>query len=374
MPAIGWNDIQLRAPSAHCQLLAGYDYTQVSANDETVRLEQDDAAWEKFVVESKAPYLQSTAWADIKAANGWRAVRIATQAAGSPIAAQLLIRRARGLPWALGYIPRGPIGGPLDKVRLAAFSARLKQEAKRQGIAYVTVEPELGPETAGMVRDLGWQPTSHIQPDKSRVIDLDRPKDQIWADVHRKARQSVSKAERLGVRVVEVDADRLPDFYRIHAEMTQRTHVVPRAESTFRLMWSVLAPRGMARMFIAESQESGEPVAGLFIVLCGTRAVDLYGGTTAEGNATRANYLLKWRAIEECIEAGIKEYDLWGLARSGIAQFKAAWGGQEVNYVGAWDVVASAAGRQAIKAGLAARLTYVRMRYGQLPTDDTASE
>jgi hypothetical protein len=171
------------------------------------------------------------------------------------------------------------------------------------------------------------------------------------------------------VRVVEVDADRITDFYRIHAEMTARTHVIPRAESTFRRMWSVLAPRGMARMFIAES-ESGAAVAGLFLTLCGPRAVDLYGGTTAEGNATRANYLLKWEAIERCIAAGIKEYDLWGLARAGIAQFKSAWGGQELGYVGAWDVVVSSAGRQAIKAGLSARLGYVRLRYGRMPTSD----
>ena len=257
----------------------------------------------------------------------------------------------------------------MDRSALAEFTDRVKQEAQKRRLAYVTIEPELGPEAADALRGLGWRPARRVQPDRTRVLDLNRPTEEVWNEVHRKARQSVTKARRLGVRVVEADADRLTDFYRIHAEMTARTHVVPRAESTFRLMWSVLAPRGMARLFIAESEESGTPVAGLFLTLCGTRAVDLYGGTTAEGNATRANYLLKWEAIERCIDAGIKEYDLWGLARSGIAQFKAAWGGQELSYVGAWDVVVSNAGRQAIKAGLSARLGYVRLRYGRMPTD-----
>src|SRR5678809_747696 len=96
-------------------------------------------------------------------------------------------------------------------------------------------------------------------------------------------------------------------FYRIHSEMTARTHVIPRAESTFRRMWSVLAPRGMARMFIAES-ESGAAVAGLFLTLCGPRAVDLYGGTTAEGNATRARPHRSYSLVPAAMQRSIASH------------------------------------------------------------------
>jgi lipid II:glycine glycyltransferase (peptidoglycan interpeptide bridge formation enzyme) len=109
------------------------------------------------------------------------------------------------------------------------------------------------------------------------------------------------------------------------------------------------------------------------LVTCGRRAFDLYGGTTPAGDAKRANYVLKWEAIEQCRVAGIREYDLWGLPRTGIAQFKSAWGGTEVDYVGAWDVVTSPVGRLALRAGLAARAAYVRLRHGRSgggPADD----
>ena len=342
----------------------------MSATDEAARLEQDGAAWDDFVAGSpQATYLQTTAWTEIKRANGWRGVRIATQSAGDTIGAQVLVRRAPGLPWGFGYIPRGPVGRKLDRDALVAFTDRVKLEAQKRRWAYVTVEPELPPDAAELLRGLGWRPAAHVQPESSRVINLDRPTEEIWNDVHRKARQSVNKAKRQGVRVVESDGSRLDEFYRIHAGTAERAHFIPRAESSFREMWSALAPKGMARLFFAENEESGQAVATLFLVTCGPRAFDLYGGTTGEGDALRANYVLKWEVIERAREAGAKAYDLWGLPREGIAQFKSAWGGSEVEYVGAWNVVASSIGAAALRTGLGARNAYVRLRHGRSVAD-----
>ena len=60
---------------------------------------------------------------------------------------------------------------------------------------------------------------------------------------------------------------------------------------------------------------------------------------TAEGGESRANYLLKWEAIRSSREQGATSYDLWGLATGGIAHFKTGFGGREVHYIGAWDLV-----------------------------------
>ena len=45
--------------------------------------------------------------------------------------------------------------------------------------------------------------------------------------------------------------------------------------------------------------------------------------------------------------AGATSYDLWGLATGGIAHFKTGFGGREVRYIGAWDLVLDPLGRQA---------------------------
>jgi lipid II:glycine glycyltransferase (peptidoglycan interpeptide bridge formation enzyme) len=126
----------------------------------------------------------------------------------------------------------------------------------------------------------------------------------------------------------------------------------------------------MVRLFLAEMVATGELVAALLVVSCGRRAVDLYGGTTAEGAATRANYLLKWEAIRSCRAAGVTEYDLWGLPRDGIEQFKSSFGGRRIEYVGAWDLVTDPLGRAVLDAGQALRARYMRWRYRSVHRPD----
>jgi lipid II:glycine glycyltransferase (peptidoglycan interpeptide bridge formation enzyme) len=320
-----------------------------------------NADWDAFVAESATPtHLQTTAWAAIKRANGWAAFRVMA----SDVGAQVLVRRPRGMPWGLGYVPRGPVG-TLSPEAIEQLTARLRDAARRRRLGYVRIEPEAaaGGDVEDALRRSGWRTAPHVQPESTRIIDLTRDEALIWGDLHRKCRQSVTKSERLGVRVSEADGTRLGEFYEIHADATRRAGIVPRAERTYQEMWRELEPRGMARLLFAELVESGESVATLFLVSCGRRVVDLYGGTTSEGGRTRANYLLKWEAIRRCREAGFAEYDLWGLPREGIAQFKSGFGGREVHYTGAWDLVTDRVGRGVLMAGQEARRRYVAWRY-----------
>ncbi|MFN8620528.1 MAG: hypothetical protein U0869_07280 [Chloroflexota bacterium] len=45
----------------------------------------------------------------------------------------------------------------------------------------------------------------HVQPERTLIIDLAQDEAAILAGMHRKTRQSVTKSERLGVRVVDAD-------------------------------------------------------------------------------------------------------------------------------------------------------------------------
>ena len=67
---------------------------------------------------------------------------------------------------------------------------------------------------------------------------------------------------------------------------------------------------------------------------------------TPAGADSRANYLLKWEAIRSSREQGATSYDLWGLAHAGIAHFKTGFGGREIHYVGAYDLVLDPLGRR----------------------------
>ena len=110
----------------------------------------------------------------------------------------------------------------------------------------------------------------------------------------------------------------------------------------------------------SRSSPGGEPVATLFLVRSGTRVVEPYGGMTPAGGDSRANYLLKWEAIRSSREAGATTYDLWGLAHAGIDHFKTGFGGREIRYVGAWDLVLDAFGRRTFTVAQRARVRVER--------------
>ncbi len=162
---------------------------------------------------------------------------------------------------------------------------------------------------------------------------------------------------------MDAGPERFGEFYAIYRETAERAGFLIRALSAYRDVWDAYAPDGRARLLFAELPD-GTPAATLFLVRAGTRVVEPYGGMTQAGADSRANYLLKWEAIRSSREAGATSYDLWGLAHPGIAHFKTGFGGREVRYVGAWDLVLDRLGRTTYGAAVRARVRVERLRHG----------
>jgi peptidoglycan pentaglycine glycine transferase (the first glycine) len=339
----------------------------------------DEAAWDAFVsAANPGSYLQLSPWAAVKAVNGWSAVRVAADdGADGPIGAQILVRRPRPLPWAFAYAPRGPVAaawtadGAGEAVASFADAARTTLRERAGRVSHLRIDPEIerdGPQDGGgavrrALKAAGFREAPPIQPNATRLIDLTADEDALWGDLRKKWRQYVNKARNAGVTVVDGDGGRLPEFYRIYRETADRAGFLIRTEQAYRDVWEAFAPHGLARLLFAETKD-GEPVATLLLVRCGTRVVEPYGGMTATGGDSRANYLLKWEAIRTSREQGATSYDLWGLATGGIAHFKTGFGGREVAYIGAWDLVLDPLGRQVYGAAQSARVQWERRRRG----------
>ena len=339
-------------------------------------------AWDGFVADGQpGSYLQLAGWARIKAVNGWTATRIRSSGAGdsrppAPIGAQILLRRPRPLPWAFAYAPRGPVSATWTDESIGAFTDAVRSGlTDRAGrVSHLRIDPEierdgpLDPDGAirRSLRAAGWRPASPIQPNATRIIDLAPDEDSLWGDLRKKWRQYVNKARTAGITVSDAEGDALPEFYRVYRETAGRAGFLIRTEQAYRDIWQAFRPAGNARLLFARRPD-GEPLATLFLVRSGTRVVEPYGGMTADGGESRANYLLKWEAIRTSREQGATSYDLWGLATGGIAHFKTGFGGREVRYIGAWDLVLDPLGRQAYERAQQARVWWARRRHGLGP-------
>jgi lipid II:glycine glycyltransferase (peptidoglycan interpeptide bridge formation enzyme) len=331
----------------------------------------DPDVWDALV-ESSDPgsYLQLHAWAEVKAVNGWVAQRIL---ATDRVGAQVLVRRPRPIPWGFAYAPRGPLGGDWSPDEVAAFTEAVRRALPDAAgrVSHLRIDPEIeidGPhDPAGALRRAlvanGWRQAPPIQPASTRIIDLTADEAALWGDLRKKWRQYVNKAKSGGVVVVDAGGDRLGEFYRIYRETADRAGFLIRTEAAYRDVWNAFAPKGRARLLFAQSA-AGEPLASLFLVRSGSRVVEPYGGMTQAGADTRANYLLKWEAIRTSREQGATSYDLWGLATGGIAHFKTGFGGREVRYIGAWDLVLDPLGKTVYDTAGRARIWWARRRHG----------
>lgn len=328
-------------------------------------------AWDAFVeANPRGSYLQLSAWSRVKAVNGWGARRLLDPAAGA--GAQVLLRRPGPLPWAFAYAPRGPVLGTWDAASIGRFT-ELARAGLRSGAraSHLRIDPEIergagldeGDAVSAALRSAGWEPAPAIQPVSTRIIDLAPDEDALWGDLRKKWRQYVNKARSGGVRVVDAGPERLDEFYAIYRETADRAGFLIRAQSAYRDAWDAYGPDGRARLLFAELPD-GTPVATLFLVRSGSRVVEPYGGMTQAGADSRANYLLKWEAIRSSKAAGATSYDLWGLAHAGIDHFKTGFGGREVRYVGAWDLVLDPFGRRTYAVAVRARVRVERMRHG----------
>ncbi len=343
----------------------------------------DPEAWDQFVEASDpGSYLQLSAWAGVKAVNGWSAHRVLVPSGTGQVGAQILVRRPRPMPWAFAYAPRGPVAGAWAAASVAEFSAGVREAlpAAAGRVSHLRVDPEIeadGPHDEGgrlreAFRAAGWRPAPPIQPAATRIVDLRADEASLWGDLRKKWRQYVNKARSAGIEVVDGGAGRLPEFYRIYRETAARAGFLIRTEAAYRDVWDAFAPAGRARLLFAQLPD-GEPVATLFLLRCGPRVVEPYGGMTVTGGDTRANYLLKWEAIRSSQAAGAATYDLWGLATGGIAHFKTGFGGREVRYVGAWDLVLDPLGRAAYGAAQRGRVWWARRRHGLVASGSAAA-
>ena len=365
------------APTADSQ--PALDNAGLPSDGQPPAATQDDPAWDDFVAAGQpGSYLQLAGWARVKAVNGWTSRRIRSDS--GEVGAQVLLRRPRPLPWTFAYAPRGPVTAGWTAETIGAFSEACRSQLPGDRVSHLRIDPEIerdGPLDADgalrrSLRAAGWRPASPIQPNATRIIDLAPDEEALYADLRKKWRQYVNKARTAGITVTDAEGDALPEFYRVYRETADRAGFLIRTEQAYRDIWEAFRPARNARLLFARRPD-GTPLATLFLVRSGTRVVEPYGGMTAEGGESRANYLLKWEAIRTSREQGATSYDLWGLATGGIAHFKTGFGGREHHYIGAWDLVLDPLGRQVYERAQQARVLWARRRNGISGSGSAAS-
>lgn len=292
--------------------------------------------------------LQSDAWGRIRAAQGWRVEQLRV---GDPLPVALLMWRSLPAGQRFGYVPRGPVFDHAEPAQLEAVLGALAERAREERAIFLKVDAEIAADR----RDLADLLTRHgfkrsaqdVQPILATLqIDLRQPEDATFAKLDKDTRWSVRTATKRGVEIEERSDDAaLHAFYDLYVETGRRAGFITRPWWYYERVWRTLLDERHATLFCASHE--GELVAGAMIFWCGERAVYWYGASGDVARKTYATFALQWRCIQHARERGARLYDMGGIPPEpterdpmyGVYLFKKGFGGERVEFAGAFDVV-----------------------------------
>lgn len=297
--------------------------------------------WNQFL--SAHPHLhllQTGEWGELKAAFGWKAVRLLRGDAG----VQILLRKLP-LGFSIGYIPKAN-PDPL-------LWQEIDSVCRQNRAIFIKLEPDLWEGQSLGNLPLALRTSSqNIQPPRTILVDLRGSEEEILARMKQKTRYNIRLAEKKGVDVRTWDD--LESFHRMMLHTGRRDEFGVHSLEYYKRVYELMHPRQMCEILVAEHE--GRPLAALFAARHGNRAWYLYGASTDEERNRMPTYLLQWEAMRWAKAHGCEEYDLWGVPDEdettleanfgtrhdglwGVYRFKRGFGGQLKRAVQALDRV-----------------------------------
>lgn len=325
--------------------------------------ETSPAAWQQALAGMPAAHaLQSWTWADFKTRWGWQMLPLTMTVAASswePIAtAMVLKRRLPRLPFSLLYVPKGPALDYNDGALRRNVLAELEKLARREKAIFIKIDPEVvkswgleparpSPTGTQFVQELqqrGWRfSDDQIQFRNTVLLDLTPSEEALLAGMKSKTRYNIRLAARKAVAVRPGTPADFPGLAAMYAETSARDGFGIRPSEYYLDAWTSFYRAGMGHLLLAEHE--GRPIAAVYLVKFGSKAIYMYGASTNEERNRMPNYLLQWEAIRWAKAAGCDVYDFWGAPDVfeesdrlwGVWRFKAGFEGQVVRHIGAWD-------------------------------------
>lgn len=278
---------------------------------------------------SPPPLLQSWGYGEVQAQEGWMVERLILPGGARAV----VLLQGRG-PFRWAYVPRGPVPATLEAI------GSLQDWATERRLARLRVEPESTVALGTQLCELGFRPAPAFHPRHTRIVPLG-VEDAMLASFKPKHRYNIRLALKRGV-TVEVGAD-AAELWRQSRRTEQRQDISLLSEAQYRRRLELLPA---CRTYVA--RHDGEALAAILVAWFGGRAYYLFGGSVGVKRELMPAYAAQWAALRDAARCGCRDYDLWGVPPSpddakhpwrGLWQFKAGFGGDLVEYCGAWDLV-----------------------------------
>lgn len=284
---------------------------------------------------------QSFGWGEFQKTVGRKVQRFVLEENGAQVASAQVIEHSLPFGFRYWYIPRGPI---CDAEHLDTFFDKIIAAASKRSVVFVKVDSYV---PIHLPKKYRIQASDSVQPETTLIIDLKQEEKEILSHMKQKGRYNIKLAEKRGVQIRRFHGDRaklaLDDFFSLLQETTRRDEFRGHDISYYEKMLKVLGHSAVLIMAYFQDR----PIAGGIFTFTGKRAVYYYGVSSSQDREVMAPYLVQWAAIQEAKKRDCTEYDFLGIAPegernhpwAGVTEFKKKFGGMEIHYPGAFDIV-----------------------------------
>lgn len=314
-----------------------------------VRLAQatDQQNWNDFLMRSQGSFLQSWAWGDFQQALGWKVWRYIAEDSGHIQEVALVIKHELpgGMSWL--YLPGGQMVNNSDSQIVRWSGGQLEEKLKEIGKLEKAIFMRADFKSEADV-PTGWKKAPReVQPKDTLVLNLEKPEEDLLAQMHQKTRYNIRLAQKRGVTVrFSTDVKDVEVFLQLSKSVAGRADFSYHPDDYYRNLIEVLGVSNMAELAIAEYE--GQPLAAHIMIYSGEMATYVHGASTQEKRELMAPQLLYWETIRRAREKGYKAFDYYGVAPenadnnhpwAGITRVKMGFGGRRVTVAGAYDLV-----------------------------------
>ena len=287
---------------------------------------KDQKQWDQIVNHSEYNHpLQLWGWGDVKKINNWVPIRV--QSEDSKFAAQILLKKIPGLNRWLAYCPRGPVAPPEE---LQSKVGELKEFLRKKKVISLRIEPSYSDNTK--LKHGFHLSRNKILMNKTLRIDLNKTYEQIKSDISSSAKNSINKSlkniEVKGWREIDGFIDK---FYDIYLDTASRGRFKLQPKKYYQSILENFEDNLDIKMAI--DKESGKCLCFLWNAFSKSVTFELYAGMYRSASKTRANYGVKFNAINDAKNRGSNTYDFNGRLDGGVAEFKKQFGPDEVDLI-----------------------------------------
>ncbi len=315
----------------------------------TIKLIENKNQWEDFLQKhEEANFLQSWYWGEFHLHLGKEIQRTGFYENNKLVGVMLSViesaKRAKYLT-----VPGGPIIDWGNSNLIKTVFLEIKNISIKNKCIFARIRPQLieSESTKHVFLQNGCvKSPMHLTADLTSQLDISKNDEALLAAMRKATRYEIRKAEKLGIRVTKSkDEKDIRKFYDLQIETAKRQHFVPFSYKFFSEQFKVFFDVSKALLFTATF--NNKILAQAFIIFYGNEAVYHYGVSTEDGRKYPGAYLLQWEAIKEAKKRGIKKYNFWGVAPidvknhrfSGVSLFKRGFGGDDIQYLTAQDLV-----------------------------------